>query len=110
LYGLEMIDEQSIRTLSESIVREFQPERIILFGSYVTGRPTPDSDVDLLVILPFEGRNFTKSLEILNRTNPQFPLDLLARTPEDTARRYREGDPLIREALDHGKVLYERYS
>jgi len=105
-----MIDEQSIRTLSESIVREFQPELIILFGSYAAGRLTLDSDVDLLVILPFEGRNFTKSLEILNRTNPQFPIDLLARTPEDTERRYQEGDPLIREALVHGKVLYERHS
>jgi hypothetical protein len=29
--------------------------------------------------------------------------------PDDTERRYREADPLIREALDHGKVLYERY-
>lgn len=104
-----MVDEQSIRSLSEHIVREFRPERIILFGSYAAGTPTPDSDVDLLVILPFEGRNFTKSLEILNRTNPQFPIDLLARTPEDTARRYQEGDPLIRQALDHGKVLYERH-
>ena len=104
-----MVDEQSIRTLSESIAQEFQPDRIILFGSYATGRPTPDSDVDLLVILPFEGRNLTKSLEILNHTNPQFPIDLLARTPEDTERRYREGDPLIRDALDHGKVLYERH-
>ncbi len=104
-----MVDEQSIHILSERIVQEFHPQRIILFGSYATGRPTPDSDVDILVILPFEGRNLTKSLEILNRTNPRFPLDLLARTPEDTAKRYREGDPLIREALDHGKVLYERH-
>jgi predicted nucleotidyltransferase len=104
-----MIDEQEIRSLSERIVEEFQPQRIILFGSYAAGRPTPDSDVDLLVILPFEGKNFTKSLEILNCTNPSFPIDLLARTPEDTARRYREGDPLIREALDRGKVLYERH-
>ena len=104
-----MVDEQSIRALSERIVDEFQPERIILFGSYATGSPTPDSDVDLLVILPFEGKNFTKSLEILNRTNPSFPIDLLARTPKDTERRYQEGDPLIREALDRGKVLYERH-
>ena len=36
-------------------------------------------------------------------------VDLLARRPEDTARRYEEGDPLIREALDRGKVLYERH-
>ena len=104
-----MIAEQSIRELCELIVQEFQPDKIILFGSYASGTPTPDSDVDLLVVLPFDGKNFRKSLEILNRTNPRFPIDLLARNPKDIDRRYREGDPLIREALDHGKVLYERH-
>ncbi|MGD0216034.1 MAG: nucleotidyltransferase domain-containing protein [Desulfobaccales bacterium] len=104
-----MVDQHSIRKLCDHIVREFQPERIILFGSYAYGNPTPDSDVDLLVVLPFEGKNLLKSLEILNRTNPRFPIDLLARRPDDTERRYREGDPLIREALDHGQVLYERH-
>jgi predicted nucleotidyltransferase len=104
-----MVNEQAIRELCQRIVQEFQPDKIILFGSYASGKPTPDSDVDLLVILPFEGKNFWKSLEILNRTNPRFPIDLLARRPEDTDCRYREGDPLIREALDHGKVLYERH-
>ena len=105
-----MIDEQRIRELGERIVQEFQPDKIILFGSYAFGTPTPDSDVDMLVVLPFTGKNFRKSLEILNRTNPNFPIDLLARNPEDTERRYQEGDPLIREALDHGRVLYERHS
>lgn len=104
-----MVDERCIAKLSERIVREFQPERIILFGSYAYGQPRPDSDVDLLVVLPFEGRAFRKSVEILNRISPEFSVDLLARRPEDTARRYAEGDPLIREALDHGKVLYERH-
>ncbi len=104
-----MIDENIIQDFCRRIIQEFQPERIILFGSYATGRPTPDSDVDLLVILPFEGKNFYKSLEILNRTDPKFPIDLLARTPENTERPYREGDPLIREALDRGKVLYESH-
>ncbi|MBM4275505.1 MAG: nucleotidyltransferase domain-containing protein [Deltaproteobacteria bacterium] len=103
------ITDQSIRDLCRRIVQEFQPDRIILFGSYASGQPTPDSDVDLLVIMPFEGKNLTQSLEILNRTNPRFPIDLLARRPDDTERRYREGDPLIREALDHGKVLYDRH-
>lgn len=104
-----MVAEKSIYDLCDRIVQEFQPDRIILFGSYASGAPTPDSDVDLLVLLPFTGKSFRVSLEILNRTNPPFPIDLLARTPEDTERRYREGDPLIREALDHGKVLYERH-
>jgi predicted nucleotidyltransferase len=104
-----MVDQRRIAELSERIVREFQPERIILFGSYAYGQPRPDSDVDLLVVLPFEGKGFRKSLEILNRVSPEFSVELLARRPEDTARRYAEGDPLIREALDHGKVLYERH-
>ena len=103
-----MIATEKIRELTERIVHEFHPERVILFGSYAAGNPRPDSDVDLLVILPFEGKNFRKSLEILNRVNPRFPVDLIARRPDDTARRYREGDPLIREALDHGQVLHER--
>ena len=104
-----MVNLDEISRLSEKIVKEFQPDRVILFGSHAYGSPGPDSDVDLLVVLPFEGRNFWKSLEILNRVDPPFPVDLLARRPDDTARRYAEGDPLIREALDHGKVLYERH-
>ena len=103
-----MVEQKSIAEVSERIAREFQPERIILFGSYAYGEPDPDSDVDLLVILPFEGRSFHKSLEILNRVAPRFPIDLLARRPGDVQRRYAERDPLIREALDRGKVLYER--
>ena len=103
-----MVDERRIAKLSERIAREFQPERIILFGSYAYGLPEEGSDVDLLVILTFEGQGFWKSLEILNRLSPDFPVDLLARKPGDTQRRYMEGDPLIREALDNGQVLYER--
>jgi|SRR5579859_270456 len=105
-----MVDEKRITDLSERIIREFQPERIILFGSYAYGRPRTDSDVDLLVVLPFEGKGFRKSLEILDRISPDFSVDLLARQPQDTARRYADGDPLIREALDRGRVLYERHS
>ena len=104
-----MIDEKRIVDLGERIAREFQPERIILFGSYAYGAPQPDSDVDLLVVLSFDGKGFRKSLEILNRVDPDFPVDLVSRRPDDTARRYEEGDPLIREALDRGKVLYERH-
>ena len=44
-----------IRDYCAAVAREFRPEKIILFGSYAYGKPTPDSDVDLLVILPFPG-------------------------------------------------------
>jgi predicted nucleotidyltransferase len=106
----KVVNIDTIRQISDHIIAAFQPERIILFGSYAYGQPHESSDVDLLVILPFEGTGFRKSLEILNTVNPRFSIDLIARRPEDTARRYAQGDPLIRDALDRGKVLYERAS
>lgn len=103
-----MVSPSTIREFADRIVREFHPDRIILFGSYADGTATEDSDVDLLVVMPFGGKNLTQSVQILVQADPHFPADLLARRPDDTERRYRQGDPLIRAALDRGKVLYER--
>lgn len=103
-----MVALNNVIEFSERIAKEFDPDRIILFGSHAYGTPGEHSDVDLLVILPFEGSGFDKSLEILDRLNPRFPIDLIVRRPDDTERRYREFDPLIRDALDHGRVLHER--
>lgn len=103
-----MIALSSVEEVSKRIAQQFDPERIVLFGSHAYGLPDEDSDVDLLVVLPFEGKGFRKALEIIRAVSPTFPIDLIARTPDDTARRYREGDPLIREALDRGRTLYER--
>ena len=103
-----MVGMSEIQALADRIGQEFNPERIVLFGSRAYGRPREDSDVDVLVILPFSGRPLDVALEILERTNPTFAIDLIARRPDDAARRYAEGDPLIRDAFDHGRVLYER--
>jgi len=103
-----MVTMDTIRDVGRRIAEGFHPHRVILFGSYAYGTATEDSDVDLLVIMPFEGQGFYQSLEILSYIDVRFPLDLLARRPGDVQRRYAEGDPLIREALDRGKVLYER--
>ena len=104
-----MIAQDRIRDVSERIVRQFAPDRIILFGSYAYGSPDEGSDVDLLVVLPFEGKPYRKSAEIAAAVHAGFPLDILARRPDDVERRYRESDPLVREALDRGRVLYERH-
>ena len=103
-----MVAMAQIQGIADKIALDYDPDKVILFGSYARGTETPDSDVDLLVILTFEEKPFWKSLEIINRINPPFSVDLLARRPDDTERRYSQGDPLIREALDQGKVLYER--
>ncbi len=102
-----MVDMDSIRALIERIVQEYHPERIILFGSYAYGTPTVDSDVDLLVVLPFEGKGLRKSVEILNTVHPDFPVDLLVRTPEQVRQRLAWNDFFLREVTERGKILYE---
>jgi predicted nucleotidyltransferase len=102
-----MVNSEAIRKLSESIAREFNPSSIILFGSYAYGAPTDDSDVDLLVILPFEGKPIHKALEILKKVKPKIPVDLLVRTPEQMEERIANNDWFLREIVSKGRKLYE---
>jgi predicted nucleotidyltransferase len=102
-----MVDEQSIKELTERIVREFHPQKIILFGSYVSGNAGEGSDVDLLVILPFEGQAIRKSAEILKKVQPRIPVDLLVHTPDYVRKRLEWNDFFLREIMERGKTLYE---
>ena len=103
------ITMRQIEDVSRRIADEFHPERVLLFGSYAWGAPTEDSDVDLLVILPFDGKAVAKSVEMRLKIRPLFPVDLLVRTPEKIRERLALGDPFIRSILEEGKVLYEAH-
>ena len=102
-----MVAMNRIEEFGQKIGREFNAERVILFGSYARGAVTDDSDVDLLVIISFEGKNVDKSVEIRMKLRPQFPVDLLIRTPENVRQRIEMGDGFMREIVEEGKVLYE---
>lgn len=102
-----MVKMEKIRRLSERIAQEFQPDQIILFGSYAHGSPTIDSDVDLLVVMPFKGKSARKALEIINKVDPRFPVDLLVRTPEQVRKRIADNDFFMREIFERGHILYE---
>jgi predicted nucleotidyltransferase len=102
-----MVSLQQIEELGRRIGKEFRPQRVILFGSFAQGRPTPDSDVDLLIITEFEGRPVDKSVEIRLKIRPPFPVDLIVRTPEKVLERLAMGDNFMKEILAEGKVLYE---
>jgi len=102
-----LIPREKIRAYCRAVAREFRPEKIVLFGSYAYGRPTPDSDVDLLVILPFHGNDLTKAIQIRSRFDTPFPLDLLVRKPRFIQERLRERDMFIETVMKDGRVLYE---
>jgi uncharacterized protein len=102
-----MVDMKEIKDLTSQIAREFSPDRIILFGSYAYGQPSSDSDVDILVVLPFEGKPVRKAIEIRNKVKARVPLDLIVRTPDQLADRLSQNDWFIREIVERGRTLYE---
>lgn len=101
-----MVTMAQIKELVRRIGRDFGAERVILFGSYARGAVTDDSDVDLLVIVSFEGRSVDKSVEIRMKLLPRFPVDLIVRTPQKVRQCIVMGDDFMREILREGRVLY----
>lgn len=96
-----------IEDVCRRIAEEFKPEKIILFGSHAYGQPTPESDLDLLVVMPYEGSYFQQATTIRRRLGLMTPMDLLVRTPEELQYRLEIGDRFMREIVEHGKVMYE---
>jgi uncharacterized protein len=99
-----------IKELSKQIAREFHPQKIILFGSHAYGKPSWDSDVDLLVVMPFKGRPNRQAVKIRSRIDTTVSLDLLVRTPQHISQRLAMGDTFMRDILEHGKVVYEAHN
>jgi predicted nucleotidyltransferase len=99
---------EAIEAVTEQIAEAFQPERIVLFGSYAVGEPDPDSDVDLLVVMDTSLREVDQAIAISQRLHQPFGLDLIVRTPANLERRIAMGDWFLREIVEHGQVMYER--
>ena len=101
------VAKPAIRKFAKQVARQFKPQKIILFGSYAYGNPTEDSDVDILVIMSFKGRNPEKATEIWMATKPKFPVDIMVRKPGELKKRIRMGDFFFREITEKGVALYE---
>ncbi|MFI5400135.1 MAG: nucleotidyltransferase domain-containing protein [SAR324 cluster bacterium] len=101
--------KRAIRSMVRTIVEQFEPERVILFGSHARGTAGPDSDVDLLVVMPVQGSNRDQAVKILSTLQRvDMPMDLIVTTPEDFAWRKDIAGTIERPADREGKVLYAR--
>lgn len=100
--------EQTIQEITQKIVKEFQPEKIILFGSWAWGKPGPDSDVDLFIVKDTENtRALAREIDgfLWGRT---VPLDIIVYRPGSVKRGLDTGDFFVRDVVRKGKTLYER--
>lgn len=106
----QRVPQEIIDATVRQIVEQFQPKRVILFGSYASEQPRPESDVDLLVVMDTPLREAEQAVRICQAIEYHFALDLIVRTPAVLARRLDLGDSFLHEVIHKGKVLYERAS
>ena len=108
IIGERCVQFDEIEAQANIIIKEFDPEKIILFGSYAHGSPTLESDVDLLVIVKTNKSMLRLSAEIALSLDHSFPLDIIVKTPEQIEKRIQNGDFFLENIMNHGRVLYER--
>ncbi|MCP3958455.1 MAG: nucleotidyltransferase domain-containing protein [bacterium] len=107
------LSEDMLLQMARVIVREVEPERIVLFGSHARGSARPDSDVDLLVIEqePFgKLRSRRREAALLWRALARFPVpkDIIVYSQEEASEWSDSPSHIIAQALREGRVLYER--
>ncbi len=103
-----MKHQKEIKKITNQIVKKYQPEKIILFGSYAYGKPNRDSDVDLFIIKETENTRET-AREIDGSIFPRpFPIDIIVYKPEQVKKRETMGDFFIQDILYKGKLLYAK--
>lgn len=100
---------REIPKMVRRIVRQFHPDRVILFGSHARGEAGPDSDVDLLVVMAVEGPKHKKEVQIRVALHDiRVPKDIIVTTPEDFLWRKEVVGTIEYPAAREGKVLYAR--
>jgi len=108
-----MITDTTIQQLIDRI-KQFNPEKIILFGSYAYGTPSDDSDVDFFVVKNVKSEDI-RDLRLRIRGhlrdiiyNQKVPVDLLLDSQEHINERIKLGDSIYEEIMNKGKTVYAK--
>jgi predicted nucleotidyltransferase len=106
-----LIKTEEIATLTADIVSVCHPEKIVLFGSYVYGKPTDQSDIDLLVVVK---KLDVRKNELLNKIHKRilgkylFKKDIKLCTVREIQEWQNVKNAFLTSVIQHGKVIYEK--
>ena len=93
--------------IAQKVVQAFRPKNIILFGSYAYGKPTSDSDLDLLIVMESRDRPAERIRKVSDLFDPRpLPMDFIVLTPSEMRHRLSGFDPFLEEVLEKGQRLY----
>jgi uncharacterized protein len=107
--SLEMIPANKIDEIVVRIAQEYDPDKIILFGSYADGVPDESSDLDLLIIKDSEKSRPERGMEVRRLLfGAMIPMDILVYTHREIMESSDKKYSFVYQALVHGKTLYER--
>lgn len=97
-----------VKEVIDQIAQGYQPEKIILFGSYAAGTPQKYSDVDLAIIKKTGDRFIDRIHRASSYVKSWRGTDILVYTPQEWRRFLKEGHYFIREIAASGRIVYEQ--
>lgn len=105
--------EAWLREGVRQLVQELHPQKVILFGSHAYGKPTADSDLDLLIVLTTKEKSLAGRYRLVSPffEPRRYPMDLIVLSPQELEKRLNECewfDPFLHEVVRRGVVLYEQ--
>lgn len=98
--------QTEIESIKNQLIQKYKAKKIILFGSAVTGRITPDSDLDFFVIKDEKKRFHDRLATLYRLVKTPMPVDFLVYTPKEFAKRVQLEDPFVKSILATGRILY----
>ena len=104
-----MIGNDKISEIINKIVLGYNPDKIILFGSYAAGNPNDDSDLDLFVIKESDLPRPQRTVQVRKMLyGSMIPIDLIVYTPQEINDSKENKFSFVYKVLSTGKTLYER--
>jgi predicted nucleotidyltransferase len=102
-----MISQEKINEVIDRIVKNINPEKIILFGSCASGNPGEDSDLDILVIKEMKMPRYKRSREVKKHLRGmKIPIDVIVYTKKEVKEWKDTKTAFISQVIKQGKVLY----
>lgn len=107
--SIQELFKKEVKKSIEKIKKNYKPEKIFIFGSYVDGRITANSDIDFFIIKKTTKTRQERQREVSRiLIDREVPIDIIVFTPTETEKRRKIGDSFILNILNSGKLVYAK--